>query len=136
MKKIFRKLRSFYHLLPNILKALVSRPETDTRPRSENPTPVAYRGRVMARAEQCVGCRLCVSDCPANALELIKTGKAKYQLIHYRDRCAYCAQCELSCRFAAIYLDHAYMNASGDRRDFRRILVDRNEEGLGGDQRN
>jgi len=56
----------------------------------------------MLDPEQCSGCGLCVRDCPAQALELIKDTRTNFRLIYYPARCAYCGQCVESCRNQAI----------------------------------
>jgi formate hydrogenlyase subunit 6/NADH:ubiquinone oxidoreductase subunit I len=53
-------------------------------------------------AEKCTGCGLCVRDCPADGLVLIKESRQEYKLLHYPARCAYCGQCEDSCVRGAI----------------------------------
>ena len=107
------------------MEALFSKPETTAYPGVSPILPVSYRGSVRINAENCMGCGLCVRDCPAAALALEKDSKHSFRLIHYRDRCAYCGQCELSCKFNAIYLDNSYKEASAERKDFFEVLVDK-----------
>ena len=84
----------------------------------------------------CTGCGLCVRDCPAFALELehgssaqsASKGREKFRLIHYHDRCAYCGQCEASCRFGAIVLNNDFVPASPSRDELRQVMVDRDSE--------
>ena len=128
MKNIISEIRSFFYLLPNILSVFISKPETIIYPGEDPQITSGFRGSVQMRAENCVGCSLCVLDCPAGALEMQKESKTNYQLIHYRDRCTYCGQCEISCKFNAIYLDQTYIQPSDDRKDFRTVLVDRKEQ--------
>jgi len=125
MKKIFNKIHSFFPLLPNIISAFFSRPETEKYPFEKTHIPKRYRGRVSIREENCVGCSLCVFDCPASALEMEKESKTQFRLLHYRDRCTYCGQCEQSCRFDAIYMDNDYIKPADNKQDFFVILVDR-----------
>ena len=44
-----------------------------------------------------------------------KESREAFTLIHYRDRCIYCGQCERSCQFNAIYLSTTYTQPSDDR---------------------
>jgi len=127
MKNLLLNIRSFFYLLPNILEALFSKPETIAYPAVPHKSSAGYRGSVRIIAENCIGCGLCVRDCPAAALILEKDSKQSFRLIHYRDRCALCGQCELSCKFKSIYLDNTYEEASAERKDFFKILVDKNE---------
>ena len=125
MKNSFIKIRSFLYLLPNIVETLFSKPETIAYPAVAHRSSASYRGSVRIIAENCVGCGLCVRDCPAAALALEKDSKHSFRLIHHRDRCTSCGQCELSCKFNSIYLDNSYIEASADRKDFFEILVDK-----------
>ena len=125
MKNILLKIRSFFYLLPNIVKAVSSKPETIAYPAGSHRLSASYRGSVRIIAENCIGCGLCVRDCPAAALALEKDSKHSFRLIHYRDQCTSCGQCELSCKFNSIYLDNSYIEASADRKDFFEILVDK-----------
>ncbi|HAF61529.1 MAG TPA: ferredoxin [Anaerolineaceae bacterium] len=119
------KLRSYFYLLPNIVRAFFSKPDTVNYPSITLEVADRFRGSVRIKAQNCVGCSLCVRDCPAQALELEKESKNSFRLIHYRDRCTYCGQCELSCRFDAIFLDNEYDEPSSNRAHFIVTLVER-----------
>ena len=123
MNNIILKIRSFFYLLPNIMEVLFSKPETIAYPAVSHSLSASYRGSVRIIAENCVGCGLCVRDCPAAALVLEKDKKHSFRLIHFRDRCTTCGQCELSCKFNSIYLNNTYEEASAERKDFFKVLV-------------
>jgi formate hydrogenlyase subunit 6/NADH:ubiquinone oxidoreductase subunit I len=84
----------------DILDALVRRPATERYPFERREAPAQLRGRLLWDPEACVGCNLCVKDCPAHALELITIDKKakRFVLRYHEDRCTYCAQCVCSCR--------------------------------------
>jgi formate hydrogenlyase subunit 6/NADH:ubiquinone oxidoreductase subunit I len=96
------KLRKRFSLLSAILDAMIESPETVAYPFEPLELPQGFRGAIRIDPEKCTGCGLCVRDCPANGLKLIKTSRDEFKLIHYPDRCAYCGQCETSCRRGAI----------------------------------
>lgn len=125
MKRFTNKIRSFFYLLPNILLAFIKSPETVDYPHFVPKFPPRFRGKVNIHAENCVGCGLCVLDCPADALRLNKQSKEAFQLLHFRANCTYCGQCEQSCRFNAIYLENQLVDSSADKDQFNIILVDR-----------
>ena len=128
MNNILLKIRSFFYLLPNIAEALFSKPETLAYPKVSHRLSASYRGSVRIIVENCIGCGLCVRDCPAEALVLEKNSKNNFLLIHYQDRCTSCGQCELSCKFNSIYLGNTYKGASVDRKDFFEVLVDKTKK--------
>ena len=90
-----------------------------------NELPPTFRGKVVIVEENCKGCGLCVRDCPANGLILQRNGKTGFRLIHYPDRCAYCAQCEDNCRSDAIHLTNEYVHATTERGELMHVLVER-----------
>jgi NAD(P)H-quinone oxidoreductase subunit I len=94
------KLR--FSLLRAVIDAVLKHPETVDYPFGKLELPQGFRGAIGIEAKKCTGCGLCVRDCPAEALELIKKSREEYKLIHYPARCAYCGQCEDSCRRGAI----------------------------------
>lgn len=125
MKRKLSDLRSFFYLLPDIFSAFFSKPETINYPNGSSEYSSSFRGIVRINSANCVGCSMCVLDCPASALKIERISKQSFKLIHFRDRCTYCGQCEKSCKFDAIYLDHRYYAPSDNRDDFYTILVDR-----------
>ncbi|NSW52470.1 MAG: 4Fe-4S binding protein [Anaerolineae bacterium] len=93
-------------MLSDILNSLVHKPVTTNYPAECCDEPIRTRGKVVYNAETCTGCRLCVRDCPANAIDIIILDrKEKRFVMHYHvDRCIFCGQCVESCRFDCITL--------------------------------
>jgi len=125
MKPWMKKIRSFFYLLPNILLSLIRPPETSDYPRHKKDFAPRFRGKVNIHTENCVGCGLCVLDCPAKALLMNKQSKESFKLFHFRDKCTYCGQCEQSCRFDAIFLENKLVESSSEKESFEILLVDR-----------
>ena len=119
------RLRSLVYLLPELWRTLFAERITVRYPFAPPELPLYFRGEVTIEPGLCTGCGLCVRDCPAFALELERESQEKFRLTHYRDRCAYCGQCEACCRFGAIVLVNEFVKATPRRDTLTRILVER-----------
>ncbi|HDQ70985.1 MAG TPA: 4Fe-4S dicluster domain-containing protein [Chloroflexi bacterium] len=128
---MIKRLRSLIYLLPQLWRALFKRPITVRYPFEPMELPPYFRGRVAVDENACRGCGLCVRDCPTAALKLEKEDDGEFHLFYYPDRCAYCGQCEDSCRFDAIKLTNEYVPAASERAPLE-VLVkpekDQNED--------
>ncbi len=95
-------------MLGDIGRSLFKKPVTQLYPFTRTPTPERLRGKLVFLPDKCTGCKICVRDCPANALELVVVDKAtkRFVLRFHSDRCTFCAQCVFSCNFDALSLSH------------------------------
>jgi formate hydrogenlyase subunit 6/NADH:ubiquinone oxidoreductase subunit I len=102
-----------------LLRSLGKKPVTLRYPFERLPPVEMLRGKVNIDMSKCVGCGLCVRDCPTFALEMVGKGPT-CDLVYYLDRCAFCGQCEESCPREAIQLTAEYELAN----DRQQILVE------------
>jgi formate hydrogenlyase subunit 6/NADH:ubiquinone oxidoreductase subunit I len=95
-------------MLGDISRSLFRRPVTELYPFERRPAPERLRGRLTFDPARCTGCKICVRDCPANAIELMVVDKAtkRFVMRFHTDRCTYCAQCVVSCNFDALGMSH------------------------------
>lgn len=119
------RLYSLVYLLPQLWRTWFSRPITVRYPFGALELPPYFRGKVTVDEALCTGCGLCVRDCPAFALELERESREEFRLIHYHDRCAYCGQCEDSCRSGAIVLVNQFVQATDRCGALIHVLVER-----------
>ncbi len=130
------RFHSLIYMLPELWRTLLTKPITVGFPFAPAELPPYFRGKVVIDPTLCRGCGLCVRDCPAFALELEREsgdlssskGREKFRLIHYHDRCAYCGQCEVSCRFGAITLTNEFVHAAHRREELVQVMVERDDE--------
>ncbi len=95
-------------MLGDISRSLFKRPVTELYPFERRPAPERLRGQLVFDAAKCTGCKICVRDCPAFAVDLQVVDKAtKRFVMKFRtDRCTYCAQCVVSCNFDSLSMSH------------------------------
>jgi formate hydrogenlyase subunit 6/NADH:ubiquinone oxidoreductase subunit I len=95
-------------MLGDISRSLFKRPVTELYPFERRPTPERLRGLLAFDAAKCTGCRICVRDCPAAAIDIAVVDKAtkRFVMKFQADRCAYCAQCVVSCNFDSLSMSH------------------------------
>lgn len=102
-------------MLSDVLRSFVSRPMTQRYPHERVTVPEKLRGKVIWDHQRCCGCGLCVKDCPANALEVItidRTNK-RFIMVYHLDKCTYCAQCVIVCRFKCLELSSSHWELAG-----------------------
>jgi formate hydrogenlyase subunit 6/NADH:ubiquinone oxidoreductase subunit I len=56
-----------------------------------------FRGKLKFTPEKCIGCKMCMRDCPSNAITIKSVGDKKFIAEIDLAKCVYCAQCVDSC---------------------------------------
>jgi formate hydrogenlyase subunit 6/NADH:ubiquinone oxidoreductase subunit I len=95
-------------MLGDVMRSLFRRPATQLYPAEKLAAPERYRGKLVYDPVKCSGCQLCIKDCPSEAIELIVLDKVnkKFVLRYHQDRCTYCAQCVVNCRFSCLEMSN------------------------------
>jgi len=97
-----------------IAKSLVKKPSTLLYPFEKYESIPGSRGKVVFDMTKCIGCGLCIRDCPAFAIEMVGKG-VTCDIKWYATRCVFCGQCVEVCPRAAITQETNYDLASGDK---------------------
>lgn len=84
-------------MLPFIFKMLTKKPATVLYPFVTVKMPEDFRGKLKFEADKCIGCKICMRDCPSDAIIIEKIGEKQFKAEVYLDRCIYCGQCVDSC---------------------------------------
>ncbi len=84
-------------MIPLVLKTLTQKPNTIAYPFEKAELPEHYRGKLKFDTTKCIGCKMCMRDCPANAITIEKIGEKQFKATVQLDKCVYCGQCTDSC---------------------------------------
>jgi formate hydrogenlyase subunit 6/NADH:ubiquinone oxidoreductase subunit I len=84
-------------ILPKALRYLFSKPATVAYPAAREDLFDDFRGKLAYAPESCIGCKICVRDCPTGAIEIEKVADKEYKALLSLDRCVFCGQCVDSC---------------------------------------
>jgi formate hydrogenlyase subunit 6/NADH:ubiquinone oxidoreductase subunit I len=89
-------------MIKQVLQSLFKKPATTKYPFKKSAMPEHYRGKIKFYPERCVGCMMCVKDCPSDAINIKKVGDKKFEAEFDLAKCIYCAQCVDSCMRKAL----------------------------------
>lgn len=80
-----------------LIKSLFKKPATLNYPAQRSGMPKGFRGKLKFDALLCIGCKMCMRDCPSGAIEIKEIGPKKFQAEINLGKCIYCGQCTDSC---------------------------------------
>jgi formate hydrogenlyase subunit 6/NADH:ubiquinone oxidoreductase subunit I len=106
-------------MLPFILKILAKKPATVLYPFVKVEMPENFRGKLKFEAEKCIGCKLCMRDCPSDAIHITKVGDKQFEAELDLDKCIYCGQCVDTCPKQALCATKEYELAGFDRKKLK-----------------
>lgn len=113
-------------MLKEILNHVARKPATELYPFVKTEKPDKFRGKLKFYPEKCIGCKICMKDCPANAITITKIADKVFECEVRLDRCIYCGQCVLSCPKAALEMTKDFELAGLDRSKLK--VTYKNEE--------
>lgn len=109
-------------MIHEVLVSLFKKPATIAYPRVKLPIDKGLRGEILFSAAKCIGCKLCMKDCPANAITIRQVGEKKYEAEFDLSKCVYCAQCVDSCPRKALSYSQEFELASLDRNTLKVVF--------------
>lgn len=113
-------------MLKQALRSLFKKPATTSYPFTKPNVPENFRGRLKYYPEKCIGCMLCVKDCPCGAIAIKKLGDKKFQAEIDLDKCIYCAQCVDSCMKGALESTKEFELAQINKADLKEVYNEQN----------
>lgn len=123
-------------LIPELLHNLKAKPVTLNYPFEKVTVPDGFRGTPRFVGEKCIGCKACIRDCTAEAIDIqvekielpadpvtgeVPKPQKKIRMILYLDRCVHCARCAEVCPKEAIFMDTEFEVANFTRAALRLV---------------
>jgi formate hydrogenlyase subunit 6/NADH:ubiquinone oxidoreductase subunit I len=107
-------------MFQDIFESFFKKHATRLYPAERVSPPERYRGVLSYTPSACTGCSLCVKDCPSDAIELVILDRAakRYVVKYHMDRCIYCGQCMVNCKFKCIGMSNQEWEHAALDRDF------------------
>jgi formate hydrogenlyase subunit 6/NADH:ubiquinone oxidoreductase subunit I len=109
-------------MLRQVLDSVLRRPATVMYPYVKVSMPDRFRGKIIFHPEKCIGCKLCVKDCPSKAITIRKTGDKQFEAEFEINKCVFCAQCVDSCAKKALESTQEYELAQLDPKKFKIVF--------------
>jgi len=97
------------------------KPATVPYPYKKLAMPDRFRGKIAADSAKCIGCKLCMRDCPSAAITINKVGEKRFEVEIDLGKCLYCAQCCDSCNKGVLSITPEYELAQLDKKKFKVI---------------
>ena len=91
-------------MLMEVLRSVGRKPATVRYPHVKITMPADFRGKLVFDPAKCIGCKLCMRDCPSSAIEIVKVGEKKFEAHVDVAKCIACGQCVDSCPKEALRL--------------------------------
>ena len=84
-------------MIRQVLASIFKKPATISYPFVKTEMPDNFRGKIKFDPQLCIGCKICMRDCPSNAITITKVGEGLFNCEINLAKCIYCAQCVDSC---------------------------------------
>ena len=115
-------------MIKEVLGQLFRKPATNLYPAEKLDMPDKFRGKLKFFPEKCIGCKLCMRDCPTDAIVIKKTEDNKFEAYIDLAKCIYCAQCVDVCPKKALESTKDVELAQLDRGKLKIVFNERSEK--------
>lgn len=118
-------------MIKMVLGSLVKKPATTRYPHVKAKPLKGFRGKVKFYPEKCIGCKLCMRDCPAKGITIRQIAEKKFEAEINLGKCIFCGQCVDSCLKKALEITNEFELAELDPSKLKVIFNVKPKEGPG-----
>ena len=111
-----------------LMQSLFRKPATGNYPADRSGMPEGFRGKLKFNAQMCIGCKMCMRDCPSSAIEIRKIGEKQFEAEINLAKCIYCGQCVDSCPKNALEITAEFELAKLDPAQLKVVFNDGNKD--------
>lgn len=113
--------RSLGAIAFEVLHWVFRKPATENYPFEPKVKPDRFRGKLVFDPAKCIGCKLCMKDCPAGAIEIRTVAPKVFACDVRLDRCMFCGQCVDSCAKKALTMTREFELAGTSREALKMV---------------
>lgn len=114
-----------------LYEAIISffkKPVTSEYPYKKRTIHKSYAGMISFEQKKCIGCQICVRNCPSNAIKITKVAEKVFSCELSLVNCIFCSQCVFSCPKKALHTTDNFELAEIDKSKLTVKLEDLNPE--------
>jgi formate hydrogenlyase subunit 6/NADH:ubiquinone oxidoreductase subunit I len=98
-----------------VTSSLFKKPATSNYPFKKREVHKSYNGKIAFEQSKCIGCNICVKNCPSKALIVTKVADKVFEMTISLAKCIFCGQCVVSCPKKALSNTSEFELAQSDK---------------------